>query len=164
MSLQKVINFIFWLRKSGFNIGVVSTDQYQSSYVREVLEQQGFETARISVDRSEEPYLALRNLLVDQRVEMIKCQLLEDELVHLQRVGNKIDHPANGDIGKDLADSFCGACYTLLEDAADLPGPIPAKSVAKAIAAVNGLNSRVDAQTKINELFGAPKRTPWVPR
>lgn len=164
MSLQKVINFIFWLRKSGFNIGVVSTDQYQSSYVREVLAQQGFETARISVDRSEEPYLALRNLLVDQRVEMIKCQLLEDELVHLQRVGNKIDHPANGDIGKDLADSFCGACYTLLEDAAELPGPIPAKSVAKAIAAVNGLNSKVSPQTKIDELFGTPKRTPWVPR
>ena len=42
MSFQKVINFIVWLKKNGFNIGVVSTDQYQSSYVRENLSQQGF--------------------------------------------------------------------------------------------------------------------------
>ena len=96
LSFQKVMNFLMWLRRSGFNIGTISTDQYQSSYLRELLSAQGFNTAKISVDRSEEPYIGLKNILYDQRIELIHNSVRDDELVHLQRVNNKIDHPAGG--------------------------------------------------------------------
>lgn len=152
MSFQKVINFIVWLKKSGFNIGIVSTDQYQSSYVRETLSQQGFVCEKVSVDKTEDPYIGLRNLLQDQRLELIKHDLQEIELINLQRINGVINHPpqsnsitnlpclANGynskGIGKDCADALCGACATLVAHA-ELVRP-PAKHVLNAIASVNG--------------------------
>ncbi len=152
MSFQKVINFIIWLKKNGFNIGVVSTDQYQSAYVRENLNQQGCVTEKVSVDAKEDPYIGLRNLLQDQRVELIKHELQEIELINLQRVNGVINHPpqsnsitalpclANGynskGIGKDCADALCG-CMTTLVAHADIVKP-PAKQIINAITSVNG--------------------------
>lgn len=153
MSFQKVINFIVWLRRNGFKIDLVTTDQYQSSYVRETLNQQGFETDKISVDRSEDPYIGLRNLLQDQRIELIKHQLQEDELVHLQRVNGRIDHPpqnSSGDaatkgFGKDTADALCGAVWTHIQGG-DKVKP-SGKSIAKGISSVNGINARSKIRT-----------------
>lgn len=138
LSFQKVMNFLMWLRRSGFNIGTISTDQYQSSYLRELLSAQGFKTAKISVDRSEEPYIGLKNILYDQRIELIHNSVRDDELVHLQRVNNKIDHPAGG--SKDLSDCLAGACWTLTtEHAVSRPA---LSSVAAAIASVNKRTTR----------------------
>lgn len=152
MSFQKVINFIVWLKKNGFNIGIVSTDQYQSSYVRENLTQQGFTCEKVSVDRTEDPYIGLRNLLQDQRIELIKHDLQEIELINLQRINGVINHPpqsnsingmpclANGynskGIGKDCADALCG-CMTTLIAHAEVVKP-HTKPVLNAIASVNG--------------------------
>ena len=152
MSFQKVINFIVWLKKNGFNIGVVSTDQYQSSYVRENLAQQGFTCEKVSVDKTEDPYIGLRNLLQDQRLELVKHDLQEVELIHLQRVNGVINHPPQSNsitnlpclengynskgIGKDCADALCGCMATLVAHA-DVVKP-PSKSVINAIASVNG--------------------------
>jgi hypothetical protein len=152
MSFQKVINFIVWLKKNGFNIGVVSTDQYQSSYVRENLSQQGFTCEKVSVDKTEDPYIGLRNLLQDQRLELVKHDLQEVELIHLQRVNGTINHPPQSNsitnlpclengynskgIGKDCADALCGCMATLVAHA-DIVKP-PAKHVLNAIASVNG--------------------------
>ena len=96
LSYQKVVNFLLWLRKQGFNIGTISTDQFQSSYMREILSAQGFHTDKISVDRSEEPYIGLKNILYDQRIELVHNDFRDNELIHLQRLNNKIDHPASG--------------------------------------------------------------------
>lgn len=133
LSFQKVVNFLLWLRRQGFNIGTVSTDQYQSSYLRELLSAQGFKTDKISVDASIDPYIGLKNILHDQRIELIKNDLRDTELIKLQRVNNKIDHPPGG--SKDLSDCLCGACWTLTTEHAQ--SSAPAASVAKAIASVN---------------------------
>lgn len=155
MSFQKVINFIVWLKKNGFNIGVVSTDQYQSSYVRENLSQQGFTCEKVSVDKTEDPYIGLRNLLQDQRLELVKHDLQEIELINLQRINGVINHPpqsnsitnlpclANGynskGIGKDCADALCGCMATLVAHADVVKAPT--KHVLNAIASVNGPRS-----------------------
>ncbi len=153
MSFQKVINFIVWLKKNGFNIGIISTDQYQSSYVRENLAQQGFEVEKVSVDKTEDPYIGLRNLLQDQRIELIKCDLQEIELINLQRVNGVINHPpqsssnstnlpclANGynskGIGKDCSDALCGWTATLVAHAKVVKPHM--KPALNAIASVNG--------------------------
>ena len=137
MSFQKVINFMVWLRRSKFNVYKITTDQYQSSYVREMLKQKGFEVDKVSVDSSIDAYIALRNVLQDQRIELVKHQLQEDELVHLQRVNGKVDHPpqstggsddnysrsgppgagAGKGIGKDCADALAGSLWSAIQDA-----------------------------------------------
>lgn len=155
-SFQKVVNFLVWLRRQGFNIGKISADQYQSAYMLETLELQGFDTCKVSVDRSDEPYIGLKNLLFDQCIELIKHQVQENELVHLQRTGNKIDHPqVNPDGtkgGKDCSDALCGACWTLVTD--HVQANAPAKSVASAIRAMNGPRSSYSGpQNQLNR-FG----------
>lgn len=148
MSYQKVINFLMWLRRNGFNIGIVSTDQFQSSYVRETLSQQGFNTTKISVDRSEDPYIGLKNMLYDQRIELVKNQVQEDELVNLQRIGNRIDHPTNG--SKDLSDALCGSVWNLVENQIR---PTPSvKSVSSVIASVN--SGRTNPMKDRNRIAG----------
>ena len=146
LSFQKVVNFLMWLRKCGFTIGTISTDQYQSSYMREVLSAQGFVTDKISVDTSDEPYIGLRSILYDQRIELVRNELRDDELIHLQRVNNKIDHPTTMHGGKkgskDISDSLAGACWTLTKEHI-ISKPAP-KSAIAAMAAVNQpRNSRV---------------------
>ena len=159
MSFQKVINFIIWLRRNGFRILGVSTDQFQSSYVRETLSQQGFDTEVISVDRTEDPYISLRNLLQDQRLELIKHQLQEDELVHLQRINGRIDHPPQSksgsvkSVGKDCSDALCGACYAHIKHQ-DVVKP-PARNVASVIANVN---SRFGARSQMPAVLNSPYR------
>lgn len=166
MSFQKVLNFILYLRRSGFYIDVISTDQFQSSYVRETLTQQGFNVEKISVDRSEDPYIGLRNLLQDQRIELVKHQLQEDELVHLQRINGRIDHPpqrenastAEKGIGKDCSDALCGACWTLIQHSNE------AKPAAKHIAnAISGVNGTRGFSNSVNQRKNVPSvlQTPY---
>lgn len=133
LSYQKVVNFLLWLRKQGFNIGTVSTDQFQSSYMREILSAQGFHTDKISVDRSEEPYIGLKNILYDQRIELVHNDFRDNELIHLQRMNNKIDHPSN--LSKDISDSLCGACWTLTTE--HVVSAVAPKSAISAMVSVN---------------------------
>ncbi len=134
ISYQKIVNFLLWLRKQGFNIGTISTDQYQSTFMREILTAQGFHTDKVSVDSSEEPYIGLRSVLYDQRIELLKNDLRENELIKLQRVNNRIDHPTKG--SKDAADALCGSVFTLVrEHVVSAPQP---KSVIAAMSSVNG--------------------------
>lgn len=173
MSFQKVINFLLWLRRSGMNVYKVTTDQYQSSYVREMLSQKGFEVDKVSVDASEDPYISLRNVLQDQRIELVSHSLQEDELVHLQRVNGRIDHPpqsasetsvdnysrsgppGNGygkGIGKDCADALAGSLWAAIRDSK--AQPVDAKSVLKAMSSVNSRysSSRVPSVFNIGKM------------
>ncbi len=139
----KIVAFLCWLRKKGFNICVISRDQYQSEYLGQQLEAEGFNSPKISLDRAPDGYIGLRDILSDGRVDMLDHKLLQDELVHLQQdsVSGKVDHPSGG--SKDVADSFAGCIWD-----ATLNNPgiiIPTKKVVSAIASVNspiGKNGR----------------------
>ena len=90
----KITNFIVWLRSQGFNIELISRDQFQSEYMAQLLEAQGFKTDKISLDRTPDGYMALRSILLEQRVQMLDVKLLQDELIYLQRdsLTGKVDH------------------------------------------------------------------------
>lgn len=131
----KIQAFIGWLRKSNFNISRISRDQYQSEYLAQLLESQGFTVDLISLDRTPDGYMALRSILLENRVDMLDCNLLQDELIHLQRdsVTGKVDHPVGG--SKDISDSFAGSIWNAM---LHNPGiSVPVKSVANTIANVN---------------------------
>lgn len=153
MSFQKVINFIVWLKQNGFNVHMCTADRFQSTYALESLRQQGFTTEHISVDKTDQPYIGLRNLLQDQRIELIKDDLQEVEMINLQRINGRVDHKpqassnstvmpclANGynskGIGKDCADALCGWTAAAIAHA-DVVKP-HTKPALNAIASVNG--------------------------
>ena len=139
IAFNKILTFICWLRKQGINIKLISRDQFQSDYLAELLEAQGFTTSKISLDRTPDGYIAGRSILMEERVEMLDVPQLTNELIHLQRDSNtgRVDHPVGG--AKDVADSFVGAMWSAMQDS---PGVVvPTKSVASVIASVNGAKS-----------------------
>lgn len=145
---DKITTFICWLRRNGFNIQGISRDQFQSEYMGQLLESQGFKVDKLSLDRTPDGYVALRSVLLEERVDMLDVELLQHELIHLERdsVTGKCDHPVGG--SKDMSDSFAGAIWN-----ATLKGkgiPIPAKKVAKVISAVNGPKTIVGSSNTNN--------------
>lgn len=133
-SFQKIVNFILWLRQNHFNVGTVSTDQFQSDFLRETLSQQGFDTSKFSVGM--EAYIGLKNLLIDQRIELVKNMLQENELISTQRMNNKIHHPEDDGGGHgDVADATAGFTRTLVSE--QVTAHPPARNLAAIAAAVN---------------------------
>ena len=133
-SFQKVVNFLVWLRQHHFNIGSISADQYQSSFLLQVLEQQGFDVLKIAVGMDQ--YIGLRNMLVDQRIELVRCQLQENELISTQRMNNKIHHPEDEGGGHgDVSDAAAGSAFSLI--AQQVTARPPMKNVAAIAASVN---------------------------
>lgn len=157
MSYQKVVNFIVWLRQNYFNLGTISFDQFQSSFAMEVLEQQNFTTKKISLSRSMDPYIGIKNLLYDQRIELVKNQKQEDELISIQRVGASIELPIDEDGGHcDIAEALTGSAYTLISD--HVSARPPARNLASIAAAVNtGRGARAaNPMSSANTIPGRP--------
>ena len=141
IAYSKITAFLCWLRRRGFNISRISRDQFQSEYMAQLLEEQDFDTDKISLDRTPDGYMAGRSIILEQRVDMLDCHLLQDELIHLQRdsVTGKVDHPISS--SKDASDSFIGAMWNAM---LNNPGiPVQPKTLSSAISAINGSNSRV---------------------
>lgn len=134
MSYQKVVNFIVWLRQNHFNIGSVTADQFQSKFLLQVLEQQGFDAKNLSPGMNE--FIGLRNMIIDQRIELIRCQQQEDELVATQRMNNKIHHPEDEGGGHgDIAESLAGSTSSLIAE--QITSRPPSYNLAKITSAVN---------------------------
>lgn len=133
---SKIVQFLNWLRRNGFNIESITRDQFQSEYVAQLLEEQGFgEVKKLSLDRTPDGYQALRSVITEERIDMLNCNLLIDELIHLQRdpVSQKIDHTISST--KDVSDSFAGSVWNAI-----LTNPgvtIPSKKVASVINTIN---------------------------
>lgn len=146
----KITAFICWLRKQGFNISRISRDQFQSEYMAQLLEEQGFIVDKISLDRTPDGYVAGRSIILEERVDMLHVDLLEDEMIHLQRdaITGRVDHLAGQ--SKDASDSFMGALWNATLNNEGVP--VPAKSVASAIAALNG--PRTSTRSELPAMFG----------
>lgn len=132
---SKITAFILWLRRQHFNIERISRDQYQSEYMGQLLEEQGFTVDKLSVDRKPDGYNSFRDVLMDQRIDLLDIQELQDELIKLQRDAMSLvpDHPIGG--AKDMSDSLARATWNAILHNSGIS--IPKKSVAKAIASVN---------------------------
>lgn len=151
IAYDKVVSFILWLRKQGFNIQGISRDQYQSEYLGQLLESKGFgKVSKISLDRTPDGYTAFRSVLSEKRIDLLDVELLQNELIHLQRdsFSGKIDHTAGN--SKDASDSLAGAVWNaILQN----PGvPVKSTSVASAIASINKPRS-TRSNNNVNSMF-----------
>ena len=119
--INKVRDFLITLDKFR-EIALVTTDTYQSTQLRQELIQAKLNAKVQSVDRTDIPYNTIKNLILQDRVKVAKCERALHELLTLKRVGRKVDHPENS--SKDIMDAVCGSIYGAYMDgdkAADLP-------------------------------------------
>jgi hypothetical protein len=141
---EKVFQFIVWLREMGFNLGsinneflsrtgktssydhrtgggLISVDSFQSRELQQRLRKQGFEVHEVSVDKTKDPYIAFKRAVMEERVFFNRNEMLAKELLCLEDLGKKIDHPDKATGGsaasKDIADAVCASFWSCLENA-----------------------------------------------
>lgn len=122
ISLEKTRQFIYALKRLGFNIKRVSIDGFQSADTRQILETNNIPAIIISMDKlkdGEQPgYSTTRSAMNDGRVGMIQYDKLEEELVRLQRDTStgKIDHPIDGCFTSDTKISLVDGRNLTIEE------------------------------------------------
>lgn len=141
---QIVINSFYELIRHWQSLGVtirsLTTDQYQSSDLRQRVGALGIKTDLVSADRTTptnpcEAYETLRLATAEHRISFPKSSALIDELLGLEYNSQtqKIDHASTG--SKDLADALCGAIYSLSRVPPwTLVNVVPGASYAAAVA------------------------------
>ncbi|MBP5433590.1 Hint domain-containing protein [Ruminococcus sp.] len=153
IAYAKIVAFICWLRKTGYNIAGISRDQFQSEYLAQQLEQQGFGVSKLSLDKTPDGYEALHSVLCEERIDLLDSKLLQDELIHLQRdLTTRIcDHPIGGCFAADteiwLADGRKVPIKTLMREQ---------KFFRNSIKTVNEVTGEIEIKT-IRKVFFSKK-------
>ena len=81
-------------------------------------------------------FIGLRNMLIDQRIELVRCALQENELIATQRINNKIHHPEDEGGGHgDISEALSGSSSSLIAE--QITVRPPAKNLAAIASAVN---------------------------
>lgn len=104
---------VFALIKRGFHIASVSYDGFASEDSLQILVSHGIEANKVSVDRTDEAWKNLRDLMYEGRWTVPYSTLLIQELEALGRYGGKVDHPPYS--SKDLADAVAGSLLAAVQ-------------------------------------------------
>lgn len=112
VDLSEVKNWIINLRRSGFNLGLVTFDRWQSFDIQQELKQVGIKTDTLSVAKKH--YEDLTMLFYEERIIAPHIDILLEELLELRIIGNRVDHPRKK--SKDLADAMCGSVYNAISN------------------------------------------------
>jgi hypothetical protein len=108
VDLSEVKNWIIDLRRSGFSLGLVTFDRWNSFDIQRDLKSVGIPTETLSVAKKHYEDLAM--LFYEERVIGPHIDILLTELLELRVMSNnRVDHPRKG--GKDLSDAMCGSIY-----------------------------------------------------
>lgn len=114
----KIRQFIVYLRGQKVNIAQITCDGYQSADMMQLLTKLGFNVKYASVDRTKDPYLKLSSNILLGLIKMPKSKILRTELMNLQNLPKKIDHPAIVVVdgkqvagGKDIADAVASSSF-----------------------------------------------------
>lgn len=100
---------VLFLADMGFVFGSVSLDGFQSVDTLQILAARGFPAQKISVDRTNEAWETLGDLMYEGRIEGPNHALLKRELEGLTPSGRKVDHPNTPDASKDVADAVAAS-------------------------------------------------------
>lgn len=94
---EKIRRFLLWLRdEKKFNIVKITSDGFESEYMHQLLQADGFDTEKRSLDRTKTGYTRLRDALVEGTFEPLRIPLQDKELCELYWTGRKWDHPHSG--------------------------------------------------------------------
>lgn len=107
----------------GYVFKKVTLDSYQSTDMMQQLRKKRFKSDIVSMDKTVVPYYDLREALYEGRLDMPilmsklrptdqPIDIIRKELLQLQDLGVKIDHPPNG--SKDVADAIAGVVTQLM--------------------------------------------------
>jgi len=143
IGIDKIRQFIVNLRDMGLPILSVSADGYQSAGMLQILGSLDlpFATARLSVDRNDDPYCELRNAILERRIVYYQYDPFLKEVRNLIHDidKRKVDHPENNPDGskgsKDVSDAVAAVVYQCMQQPLTITNldsePVPLHVLAK---------------------------------
>ena len=114
ISVSTVRQWVGSLKKIyGFKVVSVTYDSFQSKESIQQFREEGIRSREISLDRTTEPYEALRSAFYQGRIQMVDNEEARREIVNLEYHAekDKVDHPPKG--SKDMADAIAGAVFAM---------------------------------------------------
>lgn len=106
--------YVYDLTNRGFFIRLVTTDQWNSVDLRQILANRGYLVDECSADKTMEPYDTLFDLLLDGKLDYYLHSVFIREMQKIRRVnGKKYDHPKGG--SKDVSDAVACAAFKAIE-------------------------------------------------
>lgn len=117
IDLSKVRAFIFFLRKLGFPIFAVNSDQYQSVDTLQTFKKLGYQAERVSLDLKPENYGMFRQSIHEGRLLIYEYKPFVEEAVWLQIDRAKKDKVfALENRHKDISDAVAGVVAAIMSD------------------------------------------------
>lgn len=113
--INKIRDFVIEISKNR-EVHLLTTDQYQSTQLRQECIQHGVDSKLTSVDRTDDAYITFKNLTMQDRCHVCNNILARTEVLDLKRVGRKIDHTITGINSKDISDAIVGAVHSAYID------------------------------------------------
>jgi len=119
--ILRVAEFITYLSDLGYYIARVTMDSYQSRASLQYLQGEGIDAELQSVDRTDEAYVNLRNLIANKCYHTYHYSLFAREMTELiwNRQRRKVDHPMSG--SKDVTDGVSGSVQSALDYGDNMP-------------------------------------------
>jgi len=116
VDILQVLKFLFELKNIGYPIKKITTDSQQGELSRQIIQTNGITAEYLSVDRTKDPYLNLKNVITEKLLEGYINPPLVKDLRNLKEYENKICKPSGKGHTDDLSNALAGAVYACTMD------------------------------------------------
>ena len=115
VDILKILEFVYSLREKGYPLKLVTTDNHQGEIARQIIAKKGgVKTEYLSMEKSKEPYLNLKNIIITESLEGFKNPTLMRELRGLRESQKKIEKGKG--YTDDMSDALAGALWSCSQD------------------------------------------------
>jgi len=114
VDILKVLEFIYSLKEKGYPIKLCTTDNAQGELGRQFLRKKGVKTDYLSVEKSKEQYLNMKNIILTESLEGYKNPALIKELRGLRESQKRIEKGKG--YTDDMSDALAGALWSCSQD------------------------------------------------
>lgn len=115
VDILKILEFVYSLKEKGYPLKLVTTDNHQGEIARQMIARKGgVKTEYLSMEKSKEPYLNLKNTILSGSLEGFKNPPLMRELRGLRESQKKIEKGKG--YTDDMSDALAGALWSCCQD------------------------------------------------
>ena len=114
VDILKILEFVYSLKEKGYPLKLVTTDSHQGELARQIIAKRGVKTEYLSMERSKEQYLNLKNIIITESLEGFINPPLMKELRGLRESAKKIEKGKG--YTDDMSDALAGALWSCSQD------------------------------------------------
>ena len=114
VDILEILEFVYTLKEKGYPIKLVTTDNHQGEIARQMIARRGVKTEYLSMEKSKEPYLNLKNTIITESLDGYENPTLTKELRGLRESAKKIEKGKG--YTDDMSDALAGALWSCSQD------------------------------------------------